>query len=466
LRAALKTKLVASYAAMAVFLVASLLAVSNYYIDKQFQIYVAHRQDMKNAEIVGAVSDKFAGSSDKPDAGFTGFIERFGDSLLREGVTLMIYDASGAMMYCSSDDDVGCVHTGAAAVDALGGDCPEFNGAYSTESFAIERGGVPLGSIKLGYHHQFPYDEGGVNFISAFNRAFFATSALFFAAAIGIGLVMAGMIAGPIKRVTDRTRVIAEGNFSGEHITTGTAEIDELSASVDHLADRLRTQFMLKKRMASAYSHEFRTPLAVLQGNIEAMIDGIWTPTKDRLESLLAEILRMSRMVSDVDDLVRIGNPEARLVRESIDLADMAARVLRGYETRAAAKGIRLRLDAERAEANVDPDKFSQVMVNLISNAVKYTDGGGLITVRARATEGGAVFEVIDDGIGISEADVPYIFEHMYRTDESRGRDSGGNGVGLSVARAIVDAHGGTITVKSRPGEGSAFTVTIPADAR
>jgi signal transduction histidine kinase len=462
-RAALKTKLVASYIVVAAFLVASLLAVSNYYLDKQFQIYVEHRQDMKNAEIVAAVTENFSGSAAAPDARFMNFLEGFGNSLAAQGVSVMAYDASGAMMYCAGENGAGCVHTRDTAGESAGDDCPEFDGAYSLKSFAINRGGQALGSVLLGYHRAFPYSGSDKSFLAAFNRVFFATAALFFALAVEIGLVMAGMIANPIKLVTERTRRIAGGDYSGEPVVTGTKETDELSSSVDQLAESLREQYALKARMAGAYSHEFRTPLAVLQSGIEAMIDGIWTPTAERLEALLSEILRMSRMVSEVDNLVRAGNPEIKLERSVRDIGEMASGVVRAYEARGVEKSVRLHFDGKSALASVDPDKFSQVIANLVSNAVKYTDPGGDISVKTDVSDGNAVLEVSDNGAGISETDVPYIFEHLYRTDESRARDSGGCGIGLSVARAVTEAHGGKITVKSKPGQGSVFTVTSPA---
>jgi signal transduction histidine kinase len=109
----------------------------------------------------------------------------------------------------------------------------------------------------------------------------------------------------------------------------------------------------------------------------------------------------------------------------------------------------------------VDPDRFSQIIFNLLSNAIKYTDPGGSIAVRVSREGETAVLAVEDDGIGIADFDQPYIFEHFYRTDSSRARDSGGNGIGLSVVRAIVESHGGTIDVRSKPGEGSVFTVRV-----
>ncbi|MDR1471391.1 MAG: HAMP domain-containing histidine kinase [Synergistaceae bacterium] len=465
MRLKLKTKLAVSYAALAVFLVASLLLVSNYFLDKQFQIYVSHKQDMKNMEIAAGISNNFPGSGAADDEFFLKFLDDLGRSMLAQGVVIMVFDGEGRTLYCTSiEPGSGCGHVSGARKSSMSDACPDFGSAYSQESFDIVRDGAALGSVMLGYHDPFYYSESDQSFLSAFNKVFFAMSALFLAASAAIGLVMAGRISGPIARVTERTRRIAEGDYSERvGLKTGTAEIDALSEGIDHLAESLQTQFMLKRRMAVDYSHEFRTPLAVLQSNLEAMIDGLWIPTKERLESLLDEIFRMSRMVSDVDDLVKAGNPSASLELDKVpsDISDMAERIIRGFETNAAAKGVLLSCDRGECDAPVDRDKFSQVIWNLVSNAVKYTDRGG---IRVSASNRGdmAVLVVEDDGIGIAESDMPYIFEHLYRTDESRARGSGGNGVGLSVVKAIVESHGGHVEARSEPGCGSAFTVSVP----
>jgi signal transduction histidine kinase len=461
LKLTLKSKLVASYVAVSAFLAISLFAVSAYYLDRQFQIYVSHKQDMKNMEVVDAISANFAGGGN-PDSGFLNFADEFGRSMLEQGVVIMVYDALGNLIYCPSVDALECGHMAEDSAPAPNDVCPQFDGVYAQESFPIERGGVAVGSVTLGYHHPFYYSESDRSFLSAYNRAFSGMSAVFFAIAVTIGLVMAGMIAGPIISMTKRTREIADGNYHGDAVITGTKEIDELSSSVAHLAESLRTQFMLKKRMADAYSHEFRTPLSVLQSNLEAMIDGIWTPDSERLKSLLAETLRISRMVSDIDRLVQADSAEAPVEKKPTDIAAMTERILKGFEASAAEKGVELRFGGGECEAHVDPDKFSQVIMNLVSNAVKYTNSGGRVKVTAGENENNALLSVEDDGIGIDGRDMPYVFEHLYRTDESRARDSGGNGIGLSVAKAIVENHGGVIEVKSRPGEGSVFTVKVP----
>ncbi|MDR3333167.1 MAG: HAMP domain-containing protein [Synergistaceae bacterium] len=462
----LKLKLTLSYVMVAAFLASSLLLVSNYFLEKQFQAYVEHQQEMKNDEIIDMVSRNFFDEDSPGNAnlpGFMAFLKNLGDTLLEQGVMLMVYNSNGDMLFCTNTSAAdACHHMREEHEERHSENCPEFNGSFTRKHFGIMRGGQAIGSVLLGYHGPFYYNESDRDFLRAFNRASLTVAVVFFFISIAIGLFMAGRITGPIRRVTERTRRIAEGEYSERvQLETGTAEIDDLASGVDHLAISLETQLALKKRMANAYSHEFRTPLAALQSNLEAMIDGLWAPTKERLESLLAEIFRLARMVSEIDNLVQARDPLAPSMTVKADLSEMTDRVLRSFETSIKSKGINLQYEHEPCEAYVDPDKFGQVIFNLVSNAVKYTNPGGNIKISTRNRGDMAVFSITDDGIGIPDDDIPHIFDYLYRADESRTRDSGGNGIGLSVVKAVVEAHGGNIGVKSIPGAGSSFTVEV-----
>ena len=166
-------------------------------------------------------------------------------------------------------------------------------------------------------------------------------------------------------------------------------------------------------------------------------------------------------MVSEVDNLVRVKKQEDVPIKTFFDLSDMTAQVLRSFETNIQSKKIHLSHDKENCRAYADPDKLSQVIVNLVSNAVKYTNPGGHIRIRTYNKGSLAVFCIEDDGIGIEEKDLSHIFEHLYRADESRNRDTGGNGIGLCVVKSILEAHGGQIEVHSKPQNGSRFVVTV-----
>jgi signal transduction histidine kinase len=221
-------------------------------------------------------------------------------------------------------------------------------------------------------------------------------------------------------------------------------------------------------QLTSDVAHELRTPLTCLQGNLEALIDGIWEPTAERLMSCHEETKRLTKLVEDLSALTRIEWQGIPLNKSDFDLSDLLRLVAQSFENAAREKGIAITCDnLPPLPVTADYDRIKQVFFNILSNAVKYTDAGGVVlrgrrldrlshsdyTQRCEVT-------VADTGIGIPSEDLPHIFERFYRTDKSRSRATGGSGMGLTIAAAIVQAHGGTVRAESG-GEGRAFTVII-----
>jgi signal transduction histidine kinase len=221
-------------------------------------------------------------------------------------------------------------------------------------------------------------------------------------------------------------------------------------------------------QLTSDVAHELRTPLTCLQGNLEALIDGVWEPTAERLMSCHEETRRLTKLVEDLSALTRIEWQGIPLNRCDFDLSDLLRLVAGSFESAAAEKGIAISYEKlPPLPVRADYDRVKQVFFNILSNAVKYTDKGGVVlrgrrldrlshpdyTQRCEVT-------VADTGIGIPSEDLPHIFERFYRTDKSRSRATGGSGVGLTIAAAIVQAHGGTVRAESGDG-GSIFTVII-----
>jgi signal transduction histidine kinase len=213
--------------------------------------------------------------------------------------------------------------------------------------------------------------------------------------------------------------------------------------------------------MAGDYAHEFRTPLTSLQSNLEGMIDGIFEVTPERLESCREEILRLTRMISDIDKIVELESDSLVLHKENFDFTKLLNQVLTNFERQIFDKHIVLSVTASPLAIYADKDKISQVLVNLISNAIKYTGIDGKIYIEISDEKDSVKFSITDNGIGIAPDDLPNIFEHLYRADLSRARYTGGSGIGLSVAKAIITAHGGIITAESELNKGSKFTFVI-----
>lgn len=279
--------------------------------------------------------------------------------------------------------------------------------------------------------------------------------------AFGISVLFATRISNPLKLLNVKTKEIASGNYRDKIVHhTNIIEADDLIDSVNALASTLEAQQTIKKQMARDYAHEFRTPLAVIQSNLEGIIDGVFEPTSERIESIRQEILRLSRMVSEIDKIVEIEKSHASLKKEEFDLRELLQQTILSFENEAVSKNIKLQLNAEPCKIIGDRDKISQLVINLMSNALKYTDEGQVV-ITLKSYRDVACFSIADTGIGISDDDLPYIFEHLYRSDKSRTRDTGGAGIGLSVAKSIANAHGGKIEVTSELSKGSEFVVTL-----
>jgi signal transduction histidine kinase len=249
--------------------------------------------------------------------------------------------------------------------------------------------------------------------------------------------------------------------------------LDGIAAAVNDLSQGLHRQETLRRRLTADMAHELRTPLATLQSHLEALLDGVWQPSAERLTGLHEEILRINRLVADLENLARYEGDARSLHRCDLDLNALVEGIVRNHEPQFHAKGVCLQYrplaagravePAERRPVSADPDRLSQAVINLLNNALKFTPAGGRVEVAVRGGPEESEIRVADNGIGIGPEDLPRVFERFYRADSSRSRATGGSGIGLSIAKAIVEAHGGTITAASRPGRGSEFRIRLPA---
>lgn len=282
--------------------------------------------------------------------------------------------------------------------------------------------------------------------------------------ACGLGYVVAGGLSRPVIRAAERARRISRGEYELEpEPPSGIREMDMLSRGVEELGRSLAGQERLRKRLMTDIAHELRTPLTVVRSQVEAVADGVWEATPERLALCAAEIERLSDLIGEVESLTRLEGEILSVRLRDTDLAAFLNTVLDASEPLFARSGVTLCRSLQGSvRANVDSERFRSVIDNLLSNALRYSEAGGRVEVRLRSWDGSAVVEVEDDGTGIDAADLPHVFDRFYRADAARARVTGGRGIGLAIAKAAVEAHGGTIEVSSRLGEGSRFTVKLP----
>lgn len=306
-------------------------------------------------------------------------------------------------------------------------------------------------------------ETGIINMLVPGRLAVVGIISIVFAAIAGI--ILAGKISVPVKAATRAAKDIAQGNYNNR-INTDicTMELSELGNAVNHMAESLDNQEMLRRRLTSDVAHELRTPVANVSSNIEAIIEGALEPTNERLSSCYNELERITGIIIELEKLRQIEGENMILHIGHVDIYELAKEVKLIFENEMSKKNIRCDIIGEHIDVCVDKDKMSQVLNNLISNAVKYTDNYGNIQITVIQENENVVITVKDNGCGIDDNDIPYIFERFYRTDKSRNRSTGGAVIGLTITRAIVQLHGGTIHVESKKGVGSLFKVTIPAN--
>lgn len=280
---------------------------------------------------------------------------------------------------------------------------------------------------------------------------------------IAVSVFLSQKISKPIIVVSKMTDFIKMGGYDQKlEYESSIVEIDNLINSINELSRELYKMENMRKNLTSDISHELRTPLTSIQTHLEAMIDGIWEPSKERLNSVNEEVIRLSHLVNQLKNLAKFDSYEDKLNLKNENLTQLIKNIIYNNESYALDKNIRIKYELEDVNANIDKEKISQVIINLISNAIRYTNLNGEILIKLYKKSDFIKIIVKDNGIGIPEESLDYIFERFYRVDKSRCRNTGGTGVGLTICKSIVDLHKGKIEVKSKLNEGSEFIITLP----
>ncbi|WP_312468894.1 ATP-binding protein [Neobacillus sp.] len=244
-------------------------------------------------------------------------------------------------------------------------------------------------------------------------------------------------------------------------------EVKQIAISFNNLAESLAKEEMLRKQFTGDLAHELRTPLATLRSQIEAFQDGIWEPTPQRLQTSHEELMRLVRLVNELEKLLAAENPQIRLEKIELEAGSVLAALWEIFMPLFKEKGIGLYIEEPQHEEmfEADKDRLMQILSNVLNNALKYTPEGKKVTISVQTEmEGYVGFKIHDEGSGMNEDDIPHIFERFYRGDKSRDRKTGGVGIGLSIVKALMDAHKGVIKVKSRLNKGTSITLWFPQE--
>ncbi len=321
-------------------------------------------------------------------------------------------------------------------------------------------------------------------FLTEVNRSILLAVLAAGVVALALGALLFFQLTAPMRRLTAAAHAIAAGDLSQRVAVRSRDELGELAGAFNTMAANLAASEGQRRQMVADVAHELRTPLSVMQANLEAMQDGILPTDAEQLASLHEETLLLSRLVADLRLLSLAETGQLKLERAETDLSELVRKATERMRSAAQAKGIHLQTDLPPASpVRADADRVNQVIGNLVDNALRYTPAGGVVTVQVSlATPDRAdtplppagrklyLVMVTDSGAGIPPADLPHVFDRFYRADKSRTRSSGGSGLGLAIVRYLVEAHGGRVWAESpihqvtgNQGYGTRFFFTLPA---
>jgi len=300
-------------------------------------------------------------------------------------------------------------------------------------------------------------------FLSSVNRSITVAAVLSILAAVILTAIYSRRTLKPIQELTSAAEKISRGELDQEVRVKSRDEVGKLASAFNSMAEDLKEQERLRKNMVSDVAHELRSPLTKTHGYLEAIKEGRMEAKPRVIDSLYKNSELLKKLVDDLHDLARAEAGKLDLEEQPILLRDIVKRAIESVRVKLEEKGIDLKVDSgEDALLDVDPDRVHQVLQNLIDNAVIHVEEGGHIRINTDLEDGYVRVSVSDDGEGIPEKDLPHIFNRFYRVDSSRSRSSGGTGLGLTIAKELVEAHGGEIEVSSERGQGATFSFTLP----
>ena len=463
----LRTRLTLSYVLVALLCVLTVSALANGVLEGSFRRYLRSSQQRKAQAVAAQLGSQRRADGSWDQAG----LAAVGMAALEQGLLVKLTAPSGWVVWDVTVHNNGlCVQMIQHMAANMSSRYPNWRGAYAENLYPVRTNFRDVGTAAIGYYGPFFLNDQDLTFINSLNRLLLWSALAALGLAVGFGLWAAQRITVPLARVVGATQRIAGGHRDVQ-ITerTRVRELDGIAEAVNDLSQALGAQEALRRRLTADMAHELRTPLATLQSHLEALLDGVWQPDRPRLAGLHEEILRINRLVSGLEYLARCESDALNLNRTATDLASLLEGIVRNHEPQFHAKGVQLGLalevDGEHPVLPVDADKLSQAVINLLSNALKFTLSGGSVRVRVGRSDSDVLLSVSDTGIGIDAMDLPFVFERFYRADSSRARATGGSGIGLAITRAIVEAHGGSITASSEPGKGSEFVIGLPRAA-
>lgn len=440
-------RLGAAFAGIGIVAAALTAILVNVSFGTRFTSYLQEQQRARQQQLMTGLVDSYRSSDgwDVADLRSLQFLA------LMDGGTVRLLDAQGHTVWDAAEGvspQAAAIHRQMLGSGRLG---PE-------RRFSVHVDGETVGTaiVRLPEAGGLPQD---VSFRSSVNRLLLLGGILAGVAALVVGLVLAHRATAPAREITGAARALAAGDRTERVAFEGADEFGEMARAFNSMADTIEQQDRVRRAFAADVAHELRTPLAILRTQMEGIQDGVIEPSSPTLASLLEETLRLSRLVADLETLASVDAAVFSLDRKPVAVGPLLTGVATEFAGPFEAGEVMLRTDLADADAEADPTRIRQVATNLLSNALKFTPPGGEVLLSLRAEGDRAVIRVSDTGPGIPDDEIAHVFDRFFRGRSAR---AGGSGIGLTIARELVRAHGGEIHASSTTGEGTAFTVWLP----
>ena len=456
----LNKKLILSLVSLIIIVILSIALSINSVFNKKFEQYIIRNNENEISNIIDSIRSKYVNGEWELSS-----IQQIGEDAISNGIFVDLYDKDSNLVWGAMTYNKNMCHMVMGSIENNMNYMINKNKSNYTEKlFEIKNlDNEIIGNIKIGSYGLLYYMDNDVDFLKEINKVITSIGIVMVLITIFIAILISNNISKPVEVVSNMANLIGDGDYDNKiDYDSNIFEIDVLIKSINNLSAKLEEQENLRKRLTTDISHELRTPLTSIQTHLEAMIDGIWEPDTERLNSVNEEVIRLTNLVNQLQNLAKFDSEKSKLNLAKVNVKNLIMNVVYNNQGKALEKNINIECDLESIDSYLDKDKISQVIVNLLSNAIRYTNNGGKIFISSYKENNNLKIQFKDNGIGIPKENIKYIFERFYRVDESRSKNTGGIGVGLTIVKSIIDLHQGTIEVRSELNKGSEFIVILP----
>ncbi len=437
------------------------VVISKFYFDKKFGDYIMIKNQNTVQNILMELSEQYSDNEWNYKN-----IEKITYNSLDKGIIVALYDKEDKeIMNIEKNSKDKCNRIMNFIKSSMEGKYGSTTSQFEPVYYPLIKSGEKIGEVRVKFYGPIFYMQNELVFLDIVNKIILGIGVLLILASTIMGFIISRSITRPINKLMTKAKYISKGEYDKKiEINTDILEINDLINSINNLSQSIKEQENIRKRLTGDISHELKTPLTNIQSHLEAMIDGIWEPTEERLLSVKEEAERLSSLVSDMQKLNKYDESSIKLKKDNLNISDIICFVIFQFSNLAKSKNIKIEYEKKNINLYCDKDKITQALVNILSNAIRYSNEGSTIFIEEKLKDNKVIISIEDQGIGISEEDLKYVFERFYRADKSRTRATGGTGIGLTIVKSIVSSHGGEVKLESKLGEGSKFTIILPKE--